>query len=145
MNGWLSRAAQRLEKIIFPISHFLHLIGQVMLVLMVSITVADVFLRYVLNRPILGSYELTEFMMAILVFASVGYTMTVKGHVVVGIWLPHGFLKGPRLLSSASPVLSPSSYLPSSPGEMFYRRGSFGEDMMYRANYSFPLAPLFYS
>lgn len=85
MNGWLSRAAQRLEKIIFPISHFLHLIGQVMLVLMVSITVADVFLRYVLNRPILGSYELTEFMMAILVFASVGYTMTVKGHVVVDL------------------------------------------------------------
>ena len=85
MNGRVSRAAQRLEKTIFPISRFLHQLGQVMLVLMVSITVVDVFLRYVLNKPILGSYELTEFMMVILVFASVGYTMTVKAHVVVDL------------------------------------------------------------
>lgn len=85
MNGWLSRVGQFMEKAIFPISRFLQMLGQFILVLMVLITVVDVFLRYVLNRPILGSYELTEFMMAILVFASVGYAMAVKGHVVVDL------------------------------------------------------------
>jgi len=85
MNGWLSRVGHFLEKAVFPISRFLYVIGQFILVLMVLITVVDVFLRYVLNRPILGSYELTQFMMAILVFASVGYTMTVKGHVIVDL------------------------------------------------------------
>ncbi len=85
MNGWLSRVGQSLEKAIFPISRFLLLIGQFLLVLMVMLTVVDVFLRYVFNRPILGSYELTEFMMAILVFSSVGYAMVAKGHVVVDL------------------------------------------------------------
>ncbi|MFC1823087.1 TRAP transporter small permease [Thermodesulfobacteriota bacterium] len=85
MNGWLDRFGLFLEKAIFPISRFLLLIGQFVLVLMVMLTVVDVFLRYVLNRPILGSYELTEFMMAILVFSSVGYALVVKGHVVVDL------------------------------------------------------------
>ncbi|MFH1123822.1 MAG: TRAP transporter small permease [Pseudomonadota bacterium] len=85
MDGWLSRFSQLLEKAIFPISRFLHLIGQVILVLMVLVTVSDVFLRYLFNSPILGSWELTEFMMAVLVFASVGYTMVERGHVVVDL------------------------------------------------------------
>ena len=85
MIGWLTRAGLFLEKKVFAASRFLLLIGQVTLVLMVLLTVADVLLRYVFNRPILGSYELTEFMMAILVFSTVGYTMAVKGHVVVDL------------------------------------------------------------
>jgi TRAP-type C4-dicarboxylate transport system permease small subunit len=85
MNGWLSRSGLFLEKAVFPISRFLLFIGQFALVMMVLLTVVDVFLRYVFNRPILGSYELTEFMMAVLVFSTVGYTMIVKGHVVVDL------------------------------------------------------------
>ena len=85
MNGWLSRIGRFLEKTIFPFSRFLHGIGQFILVLMVLVTVVDVFLRYVFSKPIVGSYELTEFMMAILVFGSVGYTMAVKGHVCVDL------------------------------------------------------------
>ena len=85
MNGWLSRVGLFLEKAVFPVSRFLLLIGQFSLVVMVLLTVTDVFLRYVFNRPILGSYELTEFMMAILVFSSIGYTMAVKRHVVVDL------------------------------------------------------------
>ena len=85
MNGWLSRFGLFLEKAVFPVSRFLLYIGQFTLIFMVMLTVADVFLRYVLNRPILGSYELTEFMMAVLVFSTIGYTMVVKGHVVVDL------------------------------------------------------------
>jgi len=85
MNGCLSRFGLFLEKAVFPVSRFLLYIGQFTLILMVMLTVADVFLRYVLNRPILGSYELTEFMMAVLVFSTIGYTMVVKGHVVVDL------------------------------------------------------------
>lgn len=85
MNGWLTRAGLFLKKAVFPLSRFMLFIGQVVLVFMVLLTVADVFLRYVFNRPILGSYELTEFMMAILVFSTIGYTMAVKGHVVVDL------------------------------------------------------------
>ena len=88
MNGWLGRFGLFLEKTFFPVSRFLLFIGQFTLAIMVMLTVVDVFLRYVFNRPILGSYELTEFMMAILVFSTIGYTMAVKGHVVVFTKLP---------------------------------------------------------
>lgn len=84
-DGYLSRFGGFLDKAITPVSRFLHGIGQFILILMVLITVVDVFLRYVFNKPIVGSYELTEFMMAILVFGSLGYTMAVKGHVCVDL------------------------------------------------------------
>jgi len=85
MAGWLSGIGRFFGKAISTVTRFLHMIGQFVLVLMVLITVVDVFLRYVLNRPILGSYELTEFMMAVLVFGSLAYTMAVKGHVCVDL------------------------------------------------------------
>ncbi|MGD9241385.1 MAG: TRAP transporter small permease [Desulfobacterales bacterium] len=85
MNGWLGRFGLFLEKAVFPVSRFLLFIGQFALVMMVILTVVDVCLRYIFNRPILGSYELTEFMMAVLVFSTIGYTMAVKGHVVVDL------------------------------------------------------------
>jgi TRAP-type C4-dicarboxylate transport system permease small subunit len=85
MNAWLSRVGHILEKAIYPISRFLHRFAQVVIVLMVMLTVIDVCLRYVFNSPIVGGYELTEFMMAVLVFASVGFTQSVKDHVSVDL------------------------------------------------------------
>ena len=85
MNGWLSSMGHILEKAVYPISRLLHRFAQVILVLMVLLTVTDVCLRYVFNSPIVGSYELTEFMMAVLVFASVGFTQSVKDHVSVDL------------------------------------------------------------
>ncbi len=85
MTDWLDRVGHFLEKSIYPVSRFLHHVGQWVVVLMVLLTVTDVCLRYIFNRPILGSYEITQFMMAILIFASVGYTMAVKEHVSVDL------------------------------------------------------------
>jgi TRAP-type C4-dicarboxylate transport system permease small subunit len=85
MNGWLSSFGDMLEKAVYPIGRFLHRFAQVILALMVLLTVIDVCLRYIFNNPITGSYELTEFMMAVLVFASVGFTQSVKDHVSVDL------------------------------------------------------------
>jgi TRAP-type C4-dicarboxylate transport system permease small subunit len=52
--------------------------GIVVLVLMMLLTVADVFLRYVFNRPIVGSTEITEYMMACLVLGIPLTTLTGK-------------------------------------------------------------------
>lgn len=85
MEDRLSKLGHFLERTVSPLTRMLHWIGQVIIVFMVLVTVIDVCLRYVFNKPITGSYELTEFMMAILVFASLGYTMMVKGHVSVDL------------------------------------------------------------
>ncbi len=85
MDGRVNRVANLVEKPIFAVSRILHATGQGVTIIMVLLTVTDVFLRYVFNKPIVGSYELTEFMMVILVFASLGYTLTMKGHVNVDL------------------------------------------------------------
>jgi len=47
------------------------------------LTAMDVTLRYVFSRPIPGSLELTEYMMAVLVAFGLAYTAVHKGHVSV--------------------------------------------------------------
>ncbi len=56
-------------------------IGFSMLAVMMFLTASDVALRYVFNRPIPGAYELTEFMMPILVAFGLAYTAVHKGHI----------------------------------------------------------------
>ncbi len=52
---------------------------------MMALTFFDVLGRYIFNRPIAGSYELTEYMMAIVVSFSIAYCATHKGHVSIDL------------------------------------------------------------
>jgi len=70
---------------LFRFARILNVIGMAVLALMMFLTTADVILRYVFNRPITGAYELTEFMMAILVAFGLAHTQAKKGHISVGI------------------------------------------------------------
>ncbi len=59
--------------------------GGVLLLLMLY-TVADVVLRYGFNRPFSGSWELTEFSMALIVFLAIPYCGWVGGHIAVDLF-----------------------------------------------------------
>lgn len=50
---------------------------------MMLLIVIDVLLRYFLNRPLKGVFELIEFMVAIVVCLGMAYTGVQKGHVAV--------------------------------------------------------------
>ena len=56
------------EKAITLVSRMLNFVGVGFLVAMMILTVADVFMRYALNKPILGTIEITEYIMAIVSF-----------------------------------------------------------------------------
>ena len=56
---------------------------------MMLLTAVDVCLRYVFNRPITGSFELVEFMMALVVPFSIVFCASEKGHVQVDIVVEH--------------------------------------------------------
>ncbi len=66
---------------IYPIIRAVHKIGLGILIGMMFLTVVDVTGRKFFDAPITGSYELTEFMLALIVFFSVGYTQIQKGHI----------------------------------------------------------------
>ena len=78
---WLVRAVHRAYRVINPISRWVHSAGTGILALMMFLTATDVSLRYLFNRPILGSYELVEYMMAILVAFTIAYCALERGHV----------------------------------------------------------------
>ncbi len=79
----LNKMAQWLKKLIEPFSRVVNSVGVAFLVAMMLLTTVDVGLRYALNRPITGSYELTQFMMTILVAFGLAYTAVHKGHINV--------------------------------------------------------------
>lgn len=66
-------------------SYVLSRIGCLALFLMMGCTVVDVFMRYMFNAPILGAYEITQYLIAILIFSFLGYAQAQKIHVTVDI------------------------------------------------------------
>lgn len=58
----------------------------VCLAAMMFLIAADVFLRYLLNKPILGSYELIQYLMVITVSFGLSYCCLQKGHVTLGLF-----------------------------------------------------------
>lgn len=66
-------------------SYVLSRLGCVALFAMMCLTVVDVVARYVFNSPILGAFEITEFMILVMVFSFLGYAQAQKAHVTVDI------------------------------------------------------------
>jgi TRAP-type C4-dicarboxylate transport system permease small subunit len=62
-------------------------ISVVCVFIMMLLTTVDVVLRYIFNSPIIGAFEVSEFMMVIIVFFSMAYTQYRKGHVSVDIFV----------------------------------------------------------
>jgi len=82
----LTRKLARLASItINQASRVAAFITTVTLVAMVMLTVIDVFLRFVFRAPILGSVEITEYMMVTAGFLGMAWCAQKGGHVVVGI------------------------------------------------------------
>jgi TRAP-type C4-dicarboxylate transport system permease small subunit len=75
------------DKGLTKVTKWLQMIGLVFLALLMFLTAVDVFLRYVFNRPILGSLELTQAWMVISISFSIGYTAVVKEHVLVDLFV----------------------------------------------------------
>lgn len=74
-----------------------NIVASASLVVMMLLTCADVFMRYVFSKPIIGTYDLVSLMGAILVSFAMPYTMLKKGHVAVEILILH-LSRGKRLI-----------------------------------------------
>ena len=82
---WLEKTANLIGRVTHPIVSVLKSIAMGILALMMLLTAMDVIFRYMFNRPITGSYELIEFMMAILVSFGIAYCALEGGHVSVDL------------------------------------------------------------
>ena len=62
-------------------------LGVAALFIMMLLTAADVIGRYLFNKPVLGAFELTEFLVLILIFSFLAHAQAEKNHVSVDLLL----------------------------------------------------------
>jgi TRAP-type C4-dicarboxylate transport system permease small subunit len=77
--------AEILVKKLGWISNKLSYLGAVGLFAMMLLTAGDVAGRYLFNKPILGAFELTEFLVLILIFSFLARAQAEKNHVSVDL------------------------------------------------------------
>ena len=75
--------AHKLEKILQAAGTALNLVASVALAAMMFMMAADVIGRYLLNKPLPGALEMTEYFMAILVPLGIAYCATQRSHIAV--------------------------------------------------------------
>lgn len=88
----MSGKARALEKGISSASNILSFIGVAALFILMLQGAADVIGRYVFNKPIIGTMERAEVLLALMVFLGWGYTQLAKAHVDVTFFVsrfPH--------------------------------------------------------
>jgi len=71
--GKLTRGQGRIERL-------LAFVSAIVIMCMMFITSIDVIMRYVFNSPLAGGFELQEFLLVGVVFLSLAYVQSVKGH-----------------------------------------------------------------
>lgn len=72
-------------------------LGVAILIFMLALTVLDVSLRYLVNKPIYGATEITQFAMALLIFAGLAVITREKSHIVVSLFEPFMLRRCPVL------------------------------------------------
>lgn len=68
------------------LSRVLSRIGNLALAGMMFLTTADVVGRYFFNAPVLGAFEMTEYLMLIVIFSFLAFAQSEKAHITVDIF-----------------------------------------------------------
>ena len=72
-----------IKKLIRALSYWVCSVGMFLIIPLMLMTTSDVISRSFFNKPIAGSFELSEYMLAIIILLAAAYTQQVKGHVWV--------------------------------------------------------------
>lgn len=91
----IRKCAEKLERLINPISKGFAIFGAVALLLIMFLTVIDVIGRYLFSKPVIGAYECVEYGLIVTVFCGMAITQIKKQHVNVSIITDQ--LKGRKL------------------------------------------------
>jgi len=81
-------------------------VSLIALVAMMFVTTADVFSRYLFNKPILGSIELTELLMVTIAGLSLAWCTLKSGHIRVDIIISMFSKKTNRLIDIVNYILT---------------------------------------
>jgi TRAP-type C4-dicarboxylate transport system permease small subunit len=75
------------EKTVKLLSSFFNLFAAASLSAIILLTCADVSMRYFFSRPLAGTYDLVSLMGAVIAAFAMPYTMLMRGHVAVDLFV----------------------------------------------------------
>jgi TRAP-type C4-dicarboxylate transport system permease small subunit len=101
----LLNLAKNIEKLVVSLSKLAHVVSMVILFLMMLLTFSDVMGRYFVV-PIMGTYELTELGLALMVFFSLGMTQIHKEHTAIGLLVDRFSLRTQALIDTVIYLIS---------------------------------------
>jgi len=89
----------RASSILQSIERFLNnILGAILLLGMMFLVVADVTGRYLFNRPVHGTMEITTFIMVGLVYFTLAHTQAIKAHIKVELVFERLSIRGKAIL-----------------------------------------------
>jgi len=80
--GWFETFKKGIQKV----NRFIAGVGAWCLIPLMVITAVDVMSRDIFNRPIPGTVELSQYMLAVFILLGLAYTQQVKAHVAVSLF-----------------------------------------------------------
>jgi TRAP-type C4-dicarboxylate transport system permease small subunit len=102
----LGRAVSIIERTIRGASRIAAVVGLGILVCMALFTLADVIGRSGFNKPITGSYELTELAFVVVVACVLGYSVILKSHVKIDLLVSHFTPRAQATIDTISSLIS---------------------------------------
>ncbi len=100
------RIIDTLSKSVYSFSQKVNQVFMFMILILMLLIVADVFLRYVFNMPIMGGADIVRILMVITIFGSCAYTMVIKGHTNVDIVVSRLSIRKRAILEAITCFLS---------------------------------------
>ena len=110
---------------------------------MMTLTFIDVVMRYFLNAPIKGGFEVTELMMAVLIFAGLPLVSRKNEHVTIDAF-DRFFPAGVRRVLHVLIHLVCAAVLVGMAWLLYRKAGSFAEIGDVTQTLKFPIAPFVY-
>ncbi len=83
----LERWVRAIERPGRPLGMVMSMVGAAALIVMMLWVVTDVLLRFLFNRPVLGSYEIVEYMMVAFVFMAMAHAQFCRAHISVPVFV----------------------------------------------------------
>ncbi len=100
-----TRGARKLQSVLTPVNLVLGYISGFFFMLMMTMTVYEVIVRYVFNAPTIWTLEISSYMMLTATFLAASYTLEKEGHIKVDIVLLRLSPEGQRILNIITSIL----------------------------------------
>jgi TRAP-type transport system small permease protein len=107
-----SNIFDKTEAVISSISRIFSYIGTGVVVIMMLLTVADVFMRYTFRSPVVGTLELTEYCMVIIAFFALGWCEIRRRHISVDLLVGRFPSRTQAIIASITNILGLAVLIP---------------------------------